>query len=282
MSKVKVGPDNVGRLLLAAAKNSERVSVGLARFLVSPHGFFPVVPQLALYELLTAIRVADLVPSQLWADQSAPHHEDFEALSDRWQKARMSLFIALRDHLRSRRPPLASEEVRKAISVFERLPIHSEPILIDLKQLYELLIMREEQYERLGLTRSPWAKEKRNPRRGNRFSEHHQRIVAAIEFLKATHYHKEQDALQILSELLSQYGLKRKPDSLRKLCDRYQSAYSQNKPGCHVPPQNLAAFWFDGRQVVSLGSYLLWLCGAHKMRFGQCLKRISSQALPVL
>lgn len=275
MSKVAVGPGNVGRLLLAASERSKNLSIGLARLLVSPNAFFFTVPQLGLREILTTIRVADLVATTLLQNRSQSVSEGFDALSSRWRVVRLRLFAELRNHLRNH-PPLGTREVRNAINVFERLPNYSEPIRRDLEQLCELLNLQEERWERLGLTRSPWANERRRPRRGNRFSEHHQRIVAAIEFLKSTHYQKEQDALQLVSELLSEYGLRRRPDSLRKLCDRYQAAHSANRTGYHVSPTKLPATWFDGQLGVSLGSYLLWYCRVQEITLRECLKKIAS------
>ena len=273
MSKINVGPDDVGRLLLAEARNSKQVSLGLASLLVSPDGFVLDGPKLTLRELLTATRVANLVPTQLWQPGTWP--EDFETLSSRWQEARMRVFTEIRRCLTDCHPPLGAGDVRKAINVFERLPGIPELVLRDLKSLYECLNATEEQWERWGLTRSPWNREKRTPQRGNRFSEHHQRIVAAIELLKVSKCASEQRALRIVSKLLPKYGLERTPDSLRKLCDRYQSAHAANKPGCHVPPEKLPQFWLDGRFMYSLGSRLLLYCRAQKIPFRECLSRIA-------
>jgi hypothetical protein len=269
----KVGPDDVGRLLFGAAKHSKQLAVGLASLLVDPGGFVSVDPHLTVRELLIATQVANLAASELWLSGTWP--EDFETLSSRWQKAGMRLFTEIRRSLTGH-PPIGTEEVRKAIHVFECLPLIPELVLRDLKCLHKCLNANEEKWERWGLTRSPWKKEKRTPRRGNRLREHHQRIVAAIELLKLSKHATEQAALKIVSRLLAKYGVERTPDSLRKLCDRYQLAHAASRPGCRVSPDKLPEFWLDGRFVNSLGSRVLLYAGTQKITFRECLKRIAA------
>ena len=277
MSTIKVARDNVGRLLLTAAKKHKGVAIGLARLLVSPGGFFAFPPRFKLSELLTGIRVAELVPTLLWDFSSQTRNENFETLSRRWRNARLTLFWGLREHIISRSPPLTTVQVRKATDVFQRVPGCADTLLNDLRHLHAHLNTKEEEWESLGFSRTPWEHEKRTPRRGNRVSEHHQRIVAAIELLKNTHYN-EIDALSVVSGLLSSYAIQRKSDSLRKLCDRYQSAHSSNRPGCQPSPKDLPNYWLDGRLERSLGSYLLWRCSVEKITLKECLKRVFSSA----
>ena len=148
----------------------------------------------------------------------------------------------------------------------------------DLKSLQEQINAKQNEWQAMGISRTPWNSEKRTPRRGNRVSEHNRRIVAAIELLKSAHY-SEPDALSVTSKILSGYGMRRKTDTLRKLCDRYQVAHSSNRPGCRCSPENLPNYWLDGHLANSLGSYIICYCSVETISFREFLKRISTSRI---
>jgi hypothetical protein len=258
-SEVEVTTENVGDFLFCAAKNSEPIRSVLVKALVAPGTWFPILPQISDRDLVTAIRVTDL-GSVHWGYRTPQH--------DAWVKVREALVTLLRSQVHNR-SPLSVKDVGVAILVFRlaasyyKLDIKSletdfsrierdRDVLRKLEmELIQKGIVPEVRTKMLTKLREALqGKDARQPRRGRRFSEHDQRILAAIMLLHCCHTTKEEGRERV-AVLLASYGKKLEADSLRALETRYRKACRPTKIGALGDPENYRQTGIDPYAVVS-------------------------------
>ncbi len=258
-SGVKVTAENVGDFLFYAAKNSEPIRLALVKALLVPGTWFPAIPQIPDRDLVTALRVADLGGSH-WGSRTPQHNA--------WMRAREALAAMLRSQMHHR-PPFLVEDIRVAMrtirltAAYYRMDITTleadfprlERERDILKNLEKELIQQEKEPEvrmkMLAEVREDLqGKRAREPRRGRRFSEHDQRILAGIMLLHCCGATKDQ-ARERVAALLANYDKQVEADSLRALETRYRKTGKFTKLGALGDPERYRQLGFDPNAVVS-------------------------------
>jgi hypothetical protein len=265
-SKVVVTTKNVGDFLFYAAKNSKPIRSALVKVLMAPGTWFPALPQIPDRDLVTAIRFTDFGTVH-WGYRTPQH--------DAWLKVREALVTLLRNQVHNR-PSLSGKDVGVAIRVFRLAASYYKLDIKSLendfprleserdvpKKLEMELIQKEIEPEirtkmLMELRKDLQGKGVRRPRRGRRFSEHDQRILAAIVLLHCCGITKD-EARERIAVLLASYGKKLEADSLRALETRYRKTCKPTKldaigrPDAFIPPERLPEFWLE-----RLGWFLL-------------------------
>lgn len=227
--------DELGGLLVRMAQRSSAIRMALVRVLVRPKPYFPSLPQIPDRDLVTAIRVTELLVSHALSRGQAIDVK-------RWDDMKERLTVLLRSQTR---PPLLRKHARVAKPVVKAA---CEYWRTDWNTLENDL----NQYENALLEKIPQGPTQSH--RGRRFSEHHIRIVAAYELLRMC---GEKGAASRVVQFLSEWGVKMEADSVWKLVARYQAALKIGKRAwirTHRLPQHLLERigWFFPPKLVRL------------------------------
>ncbi len=258
-SGIKVTAENVVDFLFYAAKISEPIRSALVKALVSPGTWFPALPKIPDRDLVTAIRATGLASA--YSNYRTPQH-------DTWLKMREVLVAVLRLQLHNR-PPLSVKDIGVAIRVikltasyykldttilesdFQQLERDHDVLKKLRMEIIQKGIVPEVRTNMLVEARKEFqGKGARQPRRGRRFSEQDQRILAAIMLLHCCRATKE-EAREQVADSLANYERQLQADSLRALETRYRKTCNPTTLGALCGPEKCRQLGFEPNAVVS-------------------------------
>jgi hypothetical protein len=224
-----ITPDNVGEVLFEEAKKSKVVCLKVGTILTQPGHLLPRIPRLPDRELVNAARVFELACSDSGLGTET------EKL---WHEVREKTFHLIRLQT-FHKPPLLRRDIFRAIRVLksanEYWNLNVGPIQTSLTA-----------FAARHLTTIP----KGAPRRGNRISEHHQRVVAALELFRICRIPR---AAETVARLLYNSGVNLSEDGVRRVEGRYKKALNKGT-GIFVAVDRLPHYWLQ-----SVGWHLFWI-----------------------
>lgn len=224
-----ITPDNVGEILLEEAKKSRLVCLKVGAVLTEPDYLLPRIPRLPDRELVNAARVFELACSDSGLGTET------EKL---WHEVRNRTFELIRLQY-FHKAPLLRSDVFRAIRV-----------LTTANKYWNLNVGPIQAALRMFATRQMETIPKGAPRRGNRVSAHHQRVVAALELLRICRIPR---AAEEVAKLLYDSGVILSSDGVRQIEARYKKALNKGT-GIFVPVGKLPQYWLQ-----SVGWHLFWL-----------------------